>query len=109
MQIATLANEMFIHMSLSYFQKNNASFFIDTFTTLYPKTPEKILFRALHQLEADTLVSIFHKEDKPYIITLRPNNIRNIDKNTLDKKGYTLSNDVFTFCQSYAKHFCLSF
>ncbi|MBC1373298.1 hypothetical protein HB847_13045 [Listeria booriae] len=106
MQIATLANKMFIHMSLSYFQKNNASFFIDTFTTLYPKTPEKTLFRALHQLEADALVSIFHKADKPYIITLRPNNIRNIN---LDKKGYTLSNDVFTFRQTYAKHFHLSF
>ncbi|MBC2257261.1 hypothetical protein [Listeria booriae] len=105
MQTATLANEMFIHMSLSYFQKSNASFFIDTFTTLYPKTPEKILFRALHQLEADTLVSIFHKEDKPYIITLRPNNIRNINKNTLDKKGYTLSNGCIHFLSKPCKAF----
>lgn len=98
MEISTLSSDIFVYMTLSYFQKSKASFFISTFTSKYSAINDNVVCDALVNLEKDELVSIFYKDNSPYIITLRPHNIRKMDTETLSKKGYTLAKDVFNFC-----------
>jgi len=92
LKTTNLADKLLFFMVKEHKQNPEKEIFdLDYFETHFPNSKKDQLIDAIHLLESDGYVSVFYADDIPYTITLLTSAIRQVEENTLLKKGYSLA------------------
>lgn len=94
MKLSKLSNDLLRYMAKSYADDHNRTFSFSTFKSLYPDLDDSFISDALYLLKHDGFVSVFSADNVAYITTLLPSAIRDVEEDTLIKKGYTAIKEI---------------
>lgn len=94
MKLSHLASENLKFMVESYSESHNKMFSFNAFKALHPELDNDFISDSLYLLQHDGLVKVFPADNVAYITELKPNAIREIEDDTLLKKGYVLLKEI---------------
>lgn len=94
MKLSKLSNELLEHMAKSYIKDHKRTFSFSFFKTLYPELDDSFISDALQLLEHDGFVSVKFADNIALLTTLFPTAIRDVEDDTIIKKGYTVLKEI---------------
>ena len=97
MKLSHLSSEFLKYMVESYSETHKCTFSFKLFKDLHPEQDDDFISDALYLLQHDGLVKVFSADNVAYMTTLLPNAIRDVEDDTLLKKGYILLKEIRAF------------
>lgn len=94
MKIIHLSQKLLKYMASEYKNTFAETFDFDILQAQFPDVPRELLNQSLIALRKDGLVDIFFADDIAYTTFLNVDGIREIEENTLLKKGYDLIKEI---------------
>ena len=89
-----IADQILLMMVKEHKNSGKESYHFNEFTSLLPGIEQRQLINAIHLLKEDGFVKILHADDIPYLTFLLIDAIRQVEEDTLLRKGYLLVKEV---------------
>jgi len=94
MKITKLAEKILLMMVKEYKNSEKETFTFDNFETCFSNEMQDHLIKSIYLLKSDGFVNVLDADDKPSFTTLLPSAIRQVEEDTLLKKGYSLVKQI---------------
>lgn len=97
MKLSHLSSEFLKYMAKTYSETHKKSFSFNSFKALHPELDDDFISDALYLLQHDGLAKVFPADNLAYNTVLLPNAVRDIEEDTLIRKGYILLKEIRSF------------
>lgn len=97
MRLNKISSQLLKYMVECFHTDGKDCFNYDDFVKTFPNVKDRELKAALYNLEHDDLVSIKSYSNQPALTLLKVNAIKQIEEDTLVKKGYDLAKEIKSF------------
>ena len=94
MKITKLADKLLLWFVKELKDSGKQFFDFDYIQQAFQDYPEESLIQAIYLLKNDGFVNTLNADDMPSITTVLPTAIRQVEENTLLKKGYNLAKQI---------------
>jgi hypothetical protein len=88
LKITKLANKLLLWFVKEFKDTNKQFYDFENIRHAFPDHSEESLIQAIYLLKNNGFVNTLDADDIPYITTVLPDAIRQVEENTLLKKGY---------------------